>query len=322
MSLRWNAACCRLALSLGVMLAVAGCTADATVPPLTELHFPGVRKVAELASVQHDVQIADVAAYADPVSSKTRIVFQADQLYTIGLDGRDLQAINGVSPCDGPLAVTPTGRWLACADARGIELVALASGASHRSVQTLGDTYEYGAFSPAWSPGGTMLAVVGRFLDGLTSSSHSGCSVALFQFVAGHLSSHPIATLAFPMFINPRSGPCYLVRVSWSRDGAWLAVVGLEPEDDLHWGVYALSLASFAALSMATPATPVAEVVSPADLTRVAQMRNDFDFLRPIAWSTVSGRQVLTYVANDITSNAAGRAAVWPEHAPAEYDLR
>jgi hypothetical protein len=303
MTLHWKASRSLPAAGLAVILALVGCTADATVLPLTELQFPGVRKIAELAAVQHDGLIGDVATYTDPVSSKTRIVFQADQLYTIGLDGRDLRALNGVLPCFGQLAVAPDGRWVACAVGGGIELVALVPGASHRSVQLLGGGFGDHASSPAWSPDGSVVAVVVNYPDAPTSSPQSGCSVALFQFAAGHLSPHPIATLAFPMFINPKSTQCSLVRVSWSRDGAWLAVVGLEPEDDLHWGVYVLSLASYAALSAASPGSPVAEAVAPADLTRVGEMRNEFDFLRPIAWSTVSGHPVLTYVANDITSN-------------------
>jgi hypothetical protein len=279
----------RVGACLILALVVAACSGNITRGPLTDLHMLGVRRVANLEALQFTYQIEDVAAYADPNTGNARIMFQTDQLYTIGLDGRDLRAIKGAPECGYFLAITLDGRRVMCSSsAVGLHTFSLGyddTATSGQAYGSLGDDL----FAPAWSPDGRLFAVVNH-------SPQSGCAISLFPIATKGGVARPIATLAIPMFSisNAISNTtrCEVSRLAWSRDGAWLALAGQQPADGYDWGVYVLSLASIPQLSESTASAPVNLTVAQSDLTRIGEMH----YFTTMAWSTQAGQQLLTYL--------------------------
>lgn len=274
----------RLGACLILALVVAACSGNVTRGPLTDLRMPGIRKIADLDALQLAYQIQDVAAYADPGTGKMRIIFQTDQLYTIGLDGRDLRTIKGAQ-CDYSPAITLDGRRIMCGNgSSSLHAFSLGSDNTAISGQSYGIHGE-DLFEPEWSPDGTRFAVISR-------SSQLGCAIVLFPVATIRGIAQPIATLALPMFSRSSGYGCEVSRLAWSRDGVWLAIAGRELADGYDWGVYVLSLANIAQLTGATASAQANVTITPGDLTRIG----DIHYFTPMAWSVHDGHQLLTFV--------------------------
>jgi WD40 repeat protein len=289
--IRHNASRARIGVCLAVALVAVACTGNPAQPPLTDLHLPGVRNIADLDALQRTNQIIyEAAAYSSPDSSDTRVIFGVNvgHIYSIGLSGRDLRPIKGGAPCYGSLAPAPDGRWVACSDSGGIEIIALAPDVSPASVQLLKAAYLESMWSPVWSPDGNVLAIIIRV-------HKADCMVALYEVPSNRLTAQLLATLAFPMFINTSGGQCGLRTISWSRDGAWLALVAFGAGPNSNENVYVLSLDKLLPLARTTASTPASVTVAQDDLVLFSQDQQS----TRVAWSSQGARQLLTILEQD-----------------------
>jgi hypothetical protein len=272
-------------------LLLTGCSTYRTQPPLTDLHLPGVRKIANLDKIQPGEQIiGDAAAYSPFGTSDTRVIFQAThQLYSIRLDGTDVRSISAGNPCYGAVAPLPDGRSVVCSDDGGIEVISLAPDAPFPSAQVLRAMLLERMWSPTLSPDGSVLAVLHRGPNG-------GCTVAFYRFpIASGSASSLLATLTFPMFTGSSGTGCELSMISWSRDGAWLA---LGQHASPFEGVYVLSLANRVPLAVGSEGGPVALTITWSDLVLVGEGYSSTRF----AWSRRGAHQLLTLVDKNLSS--------------------
>lgn len=289
---RPNANHVRMSACLAVVLVVAACTGNLSQPPLTDLHLRGVRKVADLDRLQGNDQIIyDAMAFFPPGSSDTRVLFRTSQLYSIGLNGQDLRPIRGGKPCYGFLAPTPDGRWVACSDTDGIEIISLVPGASPSSIQLLRAEPLNEMWSPTWSPEGGAIAVINR-------GRNADCKVALYHVAADRMRASLLASLTFPMFTRSSGKGCNLGAISWSRDAAWLALVSNDAARNPELSIYVLSMANLLLLAGSTTSVPVDVTIAQNDLVRVGESHT----LPRIAWSNQGAQQLLTMVEQDLRS--------------------
>jgi hypothetical protein len=282
-----NANSARIGVCLSVVL-LMGCSGHYSAPPLPDLHMPGVTEIRGLDAVQRNRHIGFVTAYLPGGSQGARILFSADGLFSVGMDGTDLHEIKHPPPCDGPFAVTRDGKWAACADWAGIARIALDL-APQTDYWQLNIGPNMGTLrKPSWSPDGHALAAIIRPIS-------AGCYVGLYQVSDDVKSGRLITLLSFPTFAgpNPTQPHCELISTSWSPDGEWLAVVASGWQDR----IYVMSLAMPLRQSLGADSPDVIKVTR-QDLLLVGLTQSS----APPTWSISGGKPAVTFVSTDRSS--------------------
>ena len=274
-------------LCLGVLMGIlAACSGSVSVPrSLSDLHLSNVQQIPGVVSLEQHTGtpiVLGMSAYRAADARRTpRVLFLIGAgLYDVGLDGSGLHAVPAA--CGGGLlAVTPSGRWLACRNDGGIALVDLTtptSGGTREIIQNPPGNY---VGSPAWAPDGRHLAIV--------SQLGGGCSIAIYDGGTMFASFNQIALLVLSQFaVSGPTGPgCSAFDLHWSPDGQWLSFVQSPPGS-----IYLLSLASLAARIFHSN-QPIGTIQDTGSLLSEAASTGE-DVVGP-AWSSDS--QTLTFVS-------------------------
>ncbi len=278
---------------------ISGCDEVYRLPPIPELHIPGVVNITALTHLEeqtgdtHSAIVSylppDTSLSAESGTREPHILVWLGHLYDSTLDGSHIQRLALAPDCFQPFAVRPAGDWAECRGPKGIQVFPLFGSQADMPSLILsqprdanGYGYLQGTFGGAsWTPDGTHLAVVYYAASG-------SCSIGVYTLAPTYDMVHLTATLTF----GTVSG-CAISNPVWSPDGKWLAFSRWEsPSSKL----YLLPLRGTLAHLFGHEAAPVTIAVTDAMLVDRGTEGGDI----PPSWSPDSTR--LTFVADDDTS--------------------
>lgn len=286
-----------MALVLVCSSLINGCSSPYRLPPIPDLHIPGVVKIPALTHLEEqtgDTHSAIVTYLAPDTSlsaaeSGTRephILVYLGHLYDSTLDGSHIQPLALAPDCFRRFAVRPAGDWAVCSGPKGIQVFPLFG--SQADIPSLilsqpkdANGYLQYAFDGAsWAPDGTHLAVV--------NAASGMCSIGVYTLSPTYDAVHLTATLTFDT-----ASECAISTPVWSPDGKWLAFSRWEsPSSKL----YLLPLRGTLAHLFGHETAPV--TIAVADTMLVDRGTRGY-YVTP-SWSPDSTH--LTFVAEDDTS--------------------
>lgn len=285
-----------LVLVLVCCTLISGCDEAYRLPPIPELHIPGVVKIPALTHLEEQTgdTYSAIVTYLPPDTSlsaesgtrEPHILVWLGHLYDSTLDGSHIQRLALAPGCFRRFAVRPAGDWAVCRGPKGIQVFPLFGSQADMPSLILyqprdANGYLQGTFDGAsWTPDGTHLAVV--------YAASGSCSMGVYTLAPTYDTVHLTAMLTF----GTVSG-CAISNPVWSPDGKWLAFSRWEsPSSKL----YLLPLRGMLAHLFGHDAAPVTIAVTDAMLVDRGTKGGDV----PPSWSPDSTR--LTFVADDDTS--------------------
>jgi WD40 repeat protein len=313
----------RLLLPLLAACCLSGCSGGAgALPPLHDLHLPGVTQIASVQTLPprgsgayaNGGVIDQLVTYVSPptpsASNQGRaapfhVVFLRDDalVYDVASDGSVLRHLDVLSACFVSLTVTPDGRWLTCSDRTSIYSYGLAqvlapSGPTPSPPQVAAPDGSVGHFAHlTWAPDSQHFAAE----IGLAR----GCAIGIFSMSAARDQVSLIARLDFPDLATTTSAGvlCEVTGLTWSPDGGWLAFSAPDPSPS---AVYALSLASVLPDGLPTPPAVRSVTVTPAQLVFLG---TNYPW-GPISWHKGPGGESVTVVDGSRDSDLRHRRII------------